>query len=118
VKQIIAELIEGPHGAGVLRAVPTGTQLRQVYVVPEESIAWLDFSPELQSANGGSLQELLTVYAIVNSVGLNVPEVGRVGILIDGQPVESLAGHLDLSHPLPPDRSWLLEGGQGRPRDV
>jgi hypothetical protein len=54
---------------------------------------------------GGSAEEIYTVYAIVNSVALNIPEIRRVGILVEGQPVETLNGHLDLRHPLPPNLS-------------
>lgn len=113
-KQVIADLIEGPLTEGALRALPAGTQLRQVYVIDAEGVAWLDFTAELkESLSGGSLQELLTVYAIVNSVVLNVPEIQRVGFLINGQPTESLGGHMDLSQPLPAERDWLLDRAEG-----
>ena len=67
-----------------------------------------DFSSELVSGfPGGSASELLAVYAVVNSIGLNVPEIRRVGVLVDGRPLDTLAGHLDLRRPLAPDRSLL-----------
>jgi len=104
-KQILADLISGPEGKGALRALPPGTRLRQVYVL-EHGTAYLDFSADLaRGMNGGSTEEICTVYAIVNSVALNVPEIRRVGILIEGQPIETLNGHLDLRRPLPPDRA-------------
>ena len=106
-KQILADLISGPVSEDGLRAVPPGTRLRQVYVL-EQGTAYVDFSADLeQGLGGGSTEELMTVYAIVNSVALNIPEIRRVGILINGKPVETLNGHLDLRRPLSPDVSFI-----------
>jgi len=107
-KQILADLISGPLTAGALRALPAGTQLRQVYVL-DNGTAFIDFSADLrQGTRGGSAQEILTVYSIVNSVALGVPEIRRVGILIDGKPLETLNGHLDLRRPLPPNPTLIV----------
>ena len=108
IKQIIADLIGGPQSQDALRSLPPGTRLRQAFVL-ENGTAYLDFSAELsESLGGGSQQELLAVYSIIDSVALNVSEVRRVGILINGQPIETLNGHLDLRRPLPPDNRWIL----------
>jgi hypothetical protein len=113
-KQILADLISGPESAPALRALPPGTHLRQVYVL-EHGTAYVDFSADLkQGMSGGSTEELFTVYAIVNSVALNIPEIRRVGILIEGQPVDTLNGHLDLRRPLPPDTSLILRRTESR----
>jgi hypothetical protein len=109
IKQIVADLIAGPGTASALRAVPPGTRLRQVYVL-DDGTAFIDFSADLkQGMAGGSTEELLTVYAIIDSVAMNVSEVRRVGILVDGKPIDTLNGHLDLRRPLPPDPSLILE---------
>jgi spore germination protein GerM len=106
-KQILSDLIAGPAGEEATRALPPGTQLRQVYVL-DQGVAYIDFSQDLRRGiGGGSTEELLTVYAIVDSVALNVAEIKRIGILIEGKPVETLNGHLDLRRPLPPDRSYI-----------
>lgn len=111
-KQILADLISGSDEQKNLRAVPPGTQLRQVYVL-EDGTAFVDFSADLKEGmRGGSTEELFTIYAIVNSVVLNIPEIRRLGILIDGEPVETLNGHLDLRRPLPPDPSIIVRSGQ------
>jgi spore germination protein GerM len=110
IKQIINDLIDGPASPGGLRAVPSGTQLRQVFVL-DNGTAYLDFNGELADGiRGGSMRELYTVYAIVDSVILNVKQIRRVGLLVNGQPVDSLNGHLDLRHPLTADRSMILRG--------
>jgi hypothetical protein len=78
-----------------------------VYVL-EDGVAWVDLTEELERGmRGGSAEEILAVYAIVDSIALNVPEIRRVGILVGGRPVETLSGHLDLRRPLPPDRSFI-----------
>jgi len=107
IKQIVADLLSGPTEDGALPAVPSGTRLRQAYVV-EDGVAYLDFSSELTALGGGSMAELLTVYAIVDSVVANVPEVRKVGLLVDGAPIETLNGHMDLRRPLPGDLSLVL----------
>jgi spore germination protein GerM len=102
--QILQELLEGPRGDGALAAVPEGTTLRQLWV-REDGTAYADFSGELARASaGGSEDELLTVYAIVDSLALNVPEIRRVGILVEGRERDTLSGHLDIRRPLSPDR--------------
>ena len=56
---------------------------------------------------GGALDELFTVYTIVNALTTNLPAVKRVQILIDGKEVDTLAGHVDLRHPLQKNLKWV-----------
>jgi hypothetical protein len=108
IKQILADLITGPTTDVATRALPGGTRLRQAYVLGN-GIAWLDFSSELaEGIGGGSMVELLTVYSVVNSVAANVPEVRRVGFLVNGRPVETLNGHIHLLKPVRPNFSLIL----------
>ena len=102
--QILSALIEGPMGEGALPAVPTGTTLRRLWVRSDGS-AYADFSDELATGlTGGSAEEIRTVYAIIDSLTVNVPAIQRVGILVGGRERETL-GHLDLRRPLLPDLS-------------
>ena len=115
-KQILADLISGPsESIGAYPALPPGTRLRQVYVL-EGGIAWVDFTADLKNGlGGGTHNELLAVYAVVNSLALNLPEIQRVGILIDGRVSKTLGGHLDLSRPLPANTSYILGASSARP---
>jgi spore germination protein GerM len=89
--------------------IPEGTALRAFYV-SERGDAFVDVSSEVSTRHpGGSATELLTVYAIVNAVTVNLPKVQRVQILIDGREVDTLAGHVDLRRPLERDLSVVRE---------
>lgn len=113
-KQILSDLISGPTTDGALAALPSGTRLRQVYVL-DDGTAYADFSADLLSASaGGSDDEIRTVYSVVDSLALNVPEIRHVGILVEGRPCETLSGHVDLRYPLAADRS-LIEGAPPGP---
>ena len=57
---------------------------------------------------GGSLDEILTVYTLVNALTVNLPAITRVQILIDGKEVDTLAGHVDLRHPLSKNMEWVV----------
>lgn len=88
-------------------AIPRETKLRALYLSDKGDL-FLDFTGELTSRHsGGSLDELFTVYAIVNAVTVNLPAIARVQILIDGKEVDTLAGHVDLRNPLSKNLTWV-----------
>jgi hypothetical protein len=90
----------------LLQAIPADVKLRTLFIT-DTGDAFVDFSPELSSKHpGGSLSELLTVYAIVNTLTVNLPAIVRVQILVDGKEVDTLAGHVDLRHPLVKNLTW------------
>jgi hypothetical protein len=93
--------------------VPTGTALRTLYLT-DRGDAFVDLSVEARTRHtGGALDELFTVYAIVNALTTNLPAVTRVQILIEGKEVDTLAGHVDLRHPLLKNMKWVrMEKGQ------
>jgi len=94
-------LIEGPTNSALERTIPADVKLLDISVV--DGIALVDFSEELQSSHwGGSTGEILTVYSIVNTLS-QFPQIEQVKILINGEEVETLAGHMELNKPLEPD---------------
>ena len=52
---------------------------------------------------------MLAVYSLVNSFVASFPAVRRVQILVDGRPVTTLAGHIDLTRPLSADMTLVVE---------
>ena len=89
--------------------IPPGTMLRAFYIT-DRGDAFVDLSPEVSTMHpGGSTNELLTVYAIVNTVTANLSSVERVQILIGGKQADTLAGHVDLRRPFERDTSLVRE---------
>ncbi len=102
----IVEAQIAPATAPLVSAIPEGTSLRNLYVT-DKGDAFVDLSPEVRTKHtGGSLDELFTVYTIVNALTVNLPAIQRVQILIDGKEADTLAGHVDLRHPLSRQLKW------------
>ena len=92
-----------------IKVIPDGTTLRAFYVT-DRGDAFVDLGPEIVRAHpGGSLNELLTVYALVNAITTNLPAVQRVQLLVDGKEVDAIAGHVDIRRPLIRDTSLVRE---------
>jgi hypothetical protein len=97
-------------------ALPAGTRVLSTFVTGA-GVAYVSLSKEARAAeSGGSRAELLSVYALVDSITANFPALNRVQVLIDDQPAPTLLGHVDLSRPLPPDMS-LLAAAEVRPAE-
>jgi hypothetical protein len=89
------------------QALPPGTALQAVFLT-DRGDAYVDLSEDTTRGHtGGSLDELFSVYAVVNAVTVNLPAVHRVQILIDGKEVDTMAGHIDLRRPLPKSLAWV-----------
>ena len=100
-----AQLVVPPP---LVSTIPGETRLRQIFVT-ERGDAFVDLSGDVTTKhNGGSLDEILAVYAIVNSLTVNLPAITRVQILVDGKEVDTLAGHVDLRHPLAKSMDWVV----------
>ena len=95
----LKSLLTGTKEKGQTTVIPKKAKLRSVTV--KDGVATADFSKEMQeNFSGGSTGEEMLVGSIVNTL-TDFPEVQKVQILIDGAPVETLSGHMDLSEPLP-----------------
>jgi spore germination protein GerM len=96
--------------AGLTSAIPAGTKIRALFLTPRGD-AYLDVSHDIITDHtGGSLDEALTVFAIVNALTVNLPDVSAVQILVDGKEVDTLVGHVDLRHPLGRSLKWVRKG--------
>ena len=94
--------------AGMLRVVPRGTRLRAFYV-DGRGEAFVDVTSDVVRLHpGGSFGEALTVAALVNAVTANLVAVRTVRLLVEGQEVDTLAGHIDVSGPLSQDMSLVV----------
>jgi hypothetical protein len=97
-KQVLNTLLAGPVDAE-LRTLPPDAALLEFYLLPDGT-AIADFSePLATSLPSGIESEKLAVESIARTLEANVPQVQRLKILIHGQEMETLAGHLDLTEP-------------------
>lgn len=108
-RRILEVEVQAPPN-GLRSAIPAGTTVRAVFLTAD-GVAFVDLGgPIVTGHSGGTLDEALAVYAIVNTVALNLPTVTGVQILVDGKQVDSLAGHLDLRSPLSKSLDWIRKG--------
>lgn len=104
-RQAVSELINGPKNSDFYPTIPEGTIVNEVYIV--DDIVYVDLSEEIfKNHSGGSSGELMTVYSIVNTLTEILPIKG-VQILVEGNEMKSLAGHIDISMPLLRDEDWI-----------
>ena len=107
VRTVVEELVKGPQ-KGLVATLPKETRVIDTFVT-SAGVAYVDFSKEAsQKHPGGSRGELLSVYSVVNSLTANFPAVKRVQILVEDRQVATLAGHVDLTRPLPSDMTYLV----------
>jgi spore germination protein GerM len=97
----------GAAPAPLASAIPAGTSLRGLYVT-DRGDAFVDLSADARARHtGGAIDELFTVYTIVDALTVNLPAIARVQILVEGKEVDTLAGHVDLRHPLQKNLKWV-----------
>ncbi|MFQ5718645.1 MAG: GerMN domain-containing protein [Acidobacteriota bacterium] len=115
LKQAVNALVAGPGPDSVLDPVlPTETPLRDLYL-DSAGVLYVDFEQDLAvRMMPGSASERLAAGSLSSTLILNFPEVHQVKILVAGEEIRTLAGHLDLSRPLvaEPDliRPWNETG--------
>lgn len=98
--------------APLISTIPKGATLRGIFVSDRNEV-FVDLDPVIRTSHpGGTQQELMTVYTIVNTLLTNLPGLQEVQILIGGQEVDTLAGHVDLRRPLKKNDSLLVASSQ------
>lgn len=112
----VQALVDGPV-TDLVPIFPSPTPIRAVTVSADT--VTVDFGRDLVSGHpGGSVSELLTIYGLANTLAENFPHLRRVRILVEGAPLETLKGHVDLREPVKADFSFTHppEGSsQGKP---
>jgi spore germination protein GerM len=105
----IVEAQLAPVQPPLVSAIPAGTTLRAMFL-NERGVAVVDLSREVAAAHtGGSTNELLTIYTLVQALTTNLPAVSAVQLLVDGKEVDTLAGHVDIKRPLARADAWVTE---------
>jgi sporulation and spore germination protein len=95
-KQVLNTLLAGPVDAE-LRTLPPDAVLLAFYLLPDGT-AIADFSEAMATATPSGIEsEQMAVDSISKTLEANVPQVRWLKILVHGQEVDTLAGHLDLT---------------------
>lgn len=95
-RQVLHALMEDPP-TPQQRTVPPDATLLAFYILPDGT-AIADFSDSLSSDTpSGIASEAEAVNSIVRTLASNVASIRRLKILIHGQEVDTLAGHVDLT---------------------
>jgi hypothetical protein len=95
-KQVLNTLLAGPVDPEA-RTLPPDAALLAFYILPDGT-GVADFSESMATAIPSGIQsEQLAVDSITRTLEANVPQVQRLKILIHGQEMDTLAGHLDLT---------------------
>ncbi len=99
-RSILEAQLTAEPPAPLVSTIPKGTALRGIFVSARNEV-FVDLEPSIRAAHpGGSFHEIMTVYTIVNALLTNLPTLQDVQLLIGGQEVDTLAGHVDLRRPL------------------
>jgi spore germination protein GerM len=101
---LLKRFLDGPPGPGQSLAFPERSGLKAAFLV--DGLAVVDLTGPVRTG-GGASTETARVYGIVQTLHANFPEVKSVRLLVDGQEVDTLLGHLDLSRPLVPEPRLL-----------
>lgn len=104
-QQVVTEIVvrlQSPNTPSLEPALPPNARLRAVRW--EGTTVVLDFDGGLTDPSfwQGSEVAHLRLQALVHSL-TSLPQVRRVRLTVNGQPVETLGGHEEISEPLEPD---------------
>jgi len=118
-KQVLEELISSPP-TPEQRTLPADATILGFYIL-SDGTAIADFSDALVTEMpSGISSETMAVDSIAQTLESNVASLHRLKILIHGQEVETLAGHIDLTgffdlNPVPPQSPAPAQGTASPP---
>lgn len=99
-RQAVNALLEGPQGADLVRVFPAGVTLANLFI-DKGGLCVVDLSAAASSGfAGGTTGEYLALYCLTHTLTDNFAGIQRVQVMVGGQRVRSLAGHMDLWDPL------------------
>jgi hypothetical protein len=106
MKSALVELGSGPRTEDLVSPFRQEIAVRGLYS-QEDGTLFIDLGAGAQDVFGrGYSEEVAAIASITNTIFYNFPRVTRIRLLIDGEPVSSLGGHIDLSGFLYPEE-WL-----------
>lgn len=103
MEELIRRYLSAVPEKNLVNPFPERSELRALFLWGEDT-AVVDLNSGALEG-GGSETETYRIYGLVNTLCLNYPEIRSVKFLIDGEERETLLGHVDLQHPIPPEPS-------------
>lgn len=101
LRAVVEAVVQGQSTHPALTSlVPAGTEVLDVRI--EDRVAVVDLSDDIARAGGSSAQESALAQQLAQTA-TQFETVDAVRLLVDGQPVDQLWGHLDWSQPLTAD---------------
>ncbi|MGH9434990.1 MAG: GerMN domain-containing protein, partial [Terriglobia bacterium] len=96
IRQIVLALVAGSQQRQA-RALPPATVLRAAFL-SQDGTAYLDFSTDVRNDFPVGIEsETLALRSVVDSLAATIPRIQRVKFLVQGQEVDTLDGHADLT---------------------
>lgn len=106
IKSALTELGRGPNDPSLICPFRHDLLVRGVYSQGDGTL-FVDLGAGAQEVFGSGLsEEVAAISSIANTLFYNFPHVTRLKMLIDGEPVSSLGGHVDLSGFIYPE-DWM-----------
>ena len=107
-ERVLEALLAGPENERLFSPLPAEVTLGPVHLTPQ-SVLYVDLVSKTLSAppTTGSQMEMMTVYSLVNTLMLAIPEIESVVLLWNGRQPPSFGGHVDTSLPLRTDRDLI-----------
>ena len=107
-EELVKALLEGPK-TGLIKTFPGETKFQSVKIT-KDGTAYVSFGKNLIELHpGGSTSEITTIYSLTNTLSLNIPDIKRVKLLIDGKELETITGHIDTRHPFILNRELIAQ---------
>jgi hypothetical protein len=105
-RDFLAQLI-GNDVSGLIKPIPVDLDIRSLYYYPEDRTLILDLATSPQSSPlQGTMAELEFIYFFVNNLCTNFrDEIRLVKLLINGNEMTTITGHIDTINPFRPDFS-------------
>ncbi len=102
-QRVVEGLVGGSANSTVPRLFPEDTVVRATYLLADGTAVVDLGGPTLAAGwNTGSHTEMMAVFSIVQTLTANFDSVKRVRIVVNGQPAQTLGGHIDIDRPLTP----------------
>lgn len=99
LESVIIELIEGPSSDSLYCSIPKSSEINAIYI-DNSGILFIDFSESFLSNHcQGTSCEVATIKTLLKTTAFNFSEISQLQILVEGKPVDTIGGHLDVSRP-------------------